>query len=137
MSEDRMALQKQIADLDRQMNDEVASHGKSARLDVRSVNFPVSYYIATIVFFVWWQFGGMVHDEFHGMTGKWSFFAGIVLAVLTVWATFKWIARKARGTKAYDHGESEKIVALRKQRDDLKKKLEAINKAEGKYENPV
>ncbi len=137
MSQDRMALQKQIADLDRQMNDEVARHGKSARLDVRSVNFPFSYYVVTLCFLAWWMFGGMLHSDLHGLTGEWSFFAGVVLGLLTALATVKWIGRKAKGTKAYDHGESEKIVALRKQRDDLKKKLEAINKADGKYENPV
>lgn len=139
-SRERMALQKQIADLDKQLNDEIASHGKSARLDVSSVTFPMSYWVATAVFVGWAVAGGTlggVIGEWHAKTWVYSLGLGILLGLFTIWATFKWMARKVKGTKAYDRSESAKIIGLRKQRDDLQKKLDDVNKQDKQYQNKV
>jgi len=139
-TKERMALQKQIADLDRQMNDEVASHGRSPHMDVSSVTFPVSYWVGTAVLIGWALFadgfGGAI-GQVYKMSMPWVLYLGLLLALFTVIATIKWFLRKIKGAKAYDRSESAKIIALRRQRDELHRKLEELNKQDKQYQNKV
>jgi hypothetical protein len=124
-SKERMALTKQIMDLDRQLGQMIAqTAGRTKRLDVHSAAFPIGYWATAAVLLGWWLFGGMIQEGIHGQTALWTAGAGLIIALLAAWKTVRHILWKVSHSKGgHEAGETPEIRALRAKRDELKARL--------------
>lgn len=130
VEKERMQLQKKILEIDRQMGLEVEkTKGRVPRLKPPTP-FPIGLIVATAVLFGAWMFGPGFLPAM-AQYKMWVFYAACFSAVVVVLRLAMWAMSKVnqRRTRNFVEGEeSDKVRQLRRQRDELQRRLQELNK---------
>jgi len=123
-------LQKQIADLDREINRILAEKRLPPLKPPRP--FPLSSWVLAIVLVAYYLFGDLLPyvGTYHGKFGLYAFYAGLVMALLALLLTVRWLFSRAPRTPPEYIEASRKAQELQNQRRLLEKQLREARKRE-------
>lgn len=129
---DRTQLLERIAELDKKINAKVDANRKP-RLNLKHRSFPTATWVSAIVFAGLWIFGDSLpylQDFMDDYTWLKTLF--LVLAALgllsAVYHTFMYMVKgRAKVDKNYQK-KTEEIMVIQKERENLQKQLEALDK---------
>ena len=118
----REEIQRRIADLDRQISEELATVRLPASSEARG-GFPLLGWLIAGTAFAWWRFGFLAPDllGLWNTTARYTFYAGFVLAFIALVRTVFWLVR-GRNTNAYTD-MSRTVQQLREERHTLQQEL--------------
>lgn len=127
---ERQALQKKIAELDRQLGLAFEEQkGRIPRVRPSETGFPLGSWVVTAIVGAWYFFGNAIVPDFHQQTERWALYLLVLCAAVSLLLTVRNALntlRFRRSTQAYDEEESAELRKLRLERDTLRKQLEGM-----------
>lgn len=119
----RSEIQARIAELDRQINAEVAGTKLPSITDRR--RFPVTTWILAAAAFAWTYLGGDIPgvEDLHRSFGQYGLYAGAVLAALAAWGTLRYLLQPSTKITPEYRESVERVRALQEERRELMAQL--------------
>ena len=119
---------QEIAALDRQINQQVAQQ-KLPRLNMKYSRFPWATWIAAVVFFGLWLYGGMFIPENIFDIGQYvAFGLGVLFVLAGLWRTIMFLFKGRQKTDSKYAAATEKVRMLQEKRQELQEQLDEMQK---------
>lgn len=121
----RDQIQREIADLDRQLN-QVLGSTQLPSLEARP--FPTWTWIAAFLAAAWWMFGSDVPviQNYHRDYGQYGLYAALILGLFALLSTLSWMFRRRGGVSEDYKAATAKSRELQERRRELQVRLREL-----------
>lgn len=123
---DVQTIQDRIAELDRQINSEVAGVRMPGIGNRRQ--FPTTSWVTSLAAFGWHYYGDAIPsaEDFHNQFASYGFYAGIIFAVLAVWGTFLYLIQPSPKVSPEYRASTERVRVMQEERRELVARLRSL-----------